>query len=63
VSGQIISPEPRPSFEDGRNSSPFTREEALTLIELAAEAIEILDRLDEDVRLKLATHLVARTRK
>jgi hypothetical protein len=57
------SPEPRPSFEDGRNSSPFTREEALTLIELAAEAIEILDRLDEDARLKLATRLVARTRK
>jgi hypothetical protein len=57
------SPEPRPSFEEGRNSSSFTREEALTLIELAAEAIEILDQLDDDVRLKLATRLVARTRK
>ncbi len=57
------NPEPRPSFEEGRNSSPFTREEAITLVELAAEAIEILDRLDEDARLKLATRLVARTRK
>jgi hypothetical protein len=57
------SPEPRPNFEAGTNSSPFTREEALTLIELADEAIEILDRLDEDARLRLATRLVARTRK
>lgn len=57
------SPEPRPNFEAGTNSSPFTREEALTLIELADEAIEILDRLDEDARLRLATRLVPRTRK
>jgi hypothetical protein len=57
------NPEPRPSFEEGKKSSPFTREEALTLIELAAEAVEILDRLDEDARLKLVTRLVARTRK
>jgi hypothetical protein len=57
------SPEPRPSFEEGKKSSPFTREETLTLIRLAGEAIDILHRLDEDARLKLATRLVARTRK
>lgn len=57
------NPEPRPSFEEGKKGSPFTREEALTLIELAAEAVEILDRLDEDARLELATRLVPRTRK
>ena len=57
------NPEPRPSFEEGKKGSPFTREEALTLIELAAEAVEILDRLDEDAQLRLATRLVPRTRK
>jgi hypothetical protein len=57
------SPEPRPSFEEGTKSSPFTREETLTLLDLAEEAIAILDHLDEDARLKLATRLVARTRK
>jgi hypothetical protein len=56
------SPEPRPNFQTETNSSPFTREEALTLIELAGEAIEILDRLDEEARLRLATRLVPRTR-
>lgn len=55
------SPEPRPNFVT--KSSPFTRQETLTLIDLAEEAIAILDHLDEDVRLKLATRLVARTRK
>ena len=56
------NPEPRPNFDAEANSSPFTREEALTLIELAGEAIEILDRLDEEARLRLATRLVPRTR-
>jgi hypothetical protein len=55
------SPEPRPNFEDG--SPSFTREETLALIELADEAVAILDRLDEDARLKLAVRLVTRTRK
>ena len=41
----------------------FTRQEALRLVDLAAEAVAIVDRLDEDARLKLATRLVPRTRK
>jgi hypothetical protein len=57
------SPEPRPSFEEGKKSAPFTREETLTLIDVAEEAIAILDGLNENARLKLATRLVARTRK
>jgi len=55
------NPEPRPNFEEG--SPSFTREETITLIELADEAVAILDRLDEDARLKLAVRLVTRTRK
>ena len=55
------SPEPRPNFEDGQRS--FTREEALDLIEIAEAALAILDRLDEDTRLRLAVRLVTRTRK
>jgi hypothetical protein len=55
------NPEPRPNYQEG--SPPFTREEALTLIEAADEALAILERLDEDARLKLAIRLVARTRK
>ncbi|RBP07397.1 hypothetical protein DFR50_12742 [Roseiarcus fermentans] len=57
------SPEPRPQFEQGKRSSPFTREETLALIEVAEAAVAILDRLDDDARLKLAVRLVARTRK
>ena len=56
------NPEPRPSFEEGRKSSPFTREETLTLIGLAEEAVAILDGLNEYARLRLATRLVARMR-
>lgn len=55
------SPEPRPDFEEGRPF--FTREETLSLIEVAEAAVAILDRLDKDARLKLAVRLVARTRK
>ena len=56
------NPEPRPKFEAGAKDSPFTRSEALTLIELAEEAVQILDRLPAGERLKLATRLVAKTR-
>src|SRR5271165_4391246 len=45
------------------NDSAFTREEALRLIESAAEAIEIIDGLDTDTRLNLALRLAVRTRK
>ena len=55
------SPEPRPNFEEGR--PPFTREEALDLIDTAEAAVAILDRLDEETRLALAIRLVTRTRK
>jgi hypothetical protein len=57
------SPEPRPQFEESKRSSPFTREETLALIEVAEAAIAILDRLDQDARLKLAVRLVTRPRK
>lgn len=55
------NPEPRPNYQEG--SPPFTREETLTLIETADEALAILERLDEDARLKLALRLAIRTRK
>jgi len=57
------NPEPRPNFGQGTNTSAFTRQEALRLIDSAVEAVGILDRLDQDARLKLAIRLVARTRK
>jgi hypothetical protein len=57
------NPEPRPEFEQRMRASPFTREEALALIDTAVKAIDIIDRLDEPARLRLATRLVARTRK
>ena len=57
------NPEPRPSYRVRTNDSAYTREEALTLIDLADEAIRIIDRLDRDARLKLATRLVLRSRK
>ena len=57
------NPEPRPDYRPGTNDSSFTRQEALRLVDLAAEAVAIVDRLDEDARLKLATRLVPRTRK
>ncbi len=56
------NPEPRPKFELEANASRFTRSEALTFIELAEEAVQILDHLAAGERLKLATRLVAKTR-
>jgi hypothetical protein len=57
------NPEPRPNYRPETNDSPFTRQEALGLIDSAVEAVRIVDRLDDDARLKLATRLVPRTRK
>jgi hypothetical protein len=57
------NPEPRPNYRSGTNNLSFTRQEALGLIDLAAEVVGILDRLDDDARLKLATRLLLRTRK
>jgi len=57
------NPEPRPDFRRGAKDSSFTRQEALSLIDSAVEAIRIIERLDEDARLKLAVRLVPRTRK
>jgi hypothetical protein len=57
------SPEPRPNFEATGNILPFTRSEALTLIELADEALKILDNFDEKTRLRLAARLVTKSRK
>jgi hypothetical protein len=56
------SPEPRPKLEPVKNDSPFTRSEAFTLVELAEEAVGIIDRLSGGERLKLATRLVGKTR-
>ena len=57
------NPEPRPDYRPETNDSPFTRQEALRLIDAAVEAVAILDRLDDDQRLTLASRLVPRTRK
>jgi len=57
------NPEPRPKYEEGKNSSPFTRDEAFELIELATEAVQILERLDTETRLNLVTRLVTKSRK
>ncbi len=57
------NPEPRPNYKEGRNDAPFTRDEALRLIELAEDAIRILYQLDDETRLKLATRLVTKSRK
>ena len=57
------NPEPRPSYEATKNASPFARNEAIALIELADEAVKILDRLDDEARLKLAIRLVTKARK
>ena len=57
------NPEPRPNMQATGSSQPFTREEALGLIDTASLAIDILDRLDDETRLRLAVRLVARSRK
>ena len=57
------NPEPRPNFGQGTNTSAFTRQETLRLIDTAVEAIAIVERLDQDARLKLAVRLVTRNRK
>lgn len=57
------SPEPRPNFLSRPMIQPFTLEEADALIGLAEEAIHILGSFDPDTRLKLATRLVAKSRK
>jgi hypothetical protein len=57
------NPEPRPNYDERNNDSALTRNEALTLIELAEEAVQILDRLDQGARLKLVTRLVTKSRK
>ena len=57
------NPEPRPNFDATKSTPPFTRSEALTPIELAEDAVQILDRLDDETRLKLVTRLVTKFRK
>lgn len=57
------NPEPRPNYEEGRNATNFTRDEALRLIGLAEESVGLLRRLDDETRLRLATRLVTKTRK
>ena len=57
------NPEPRPDYGAGAPDTNFTRQETLKLIDMAVEAVGILNRLDQDTRLKLAVRLVARTRK
>jgi hypothetical protein len=57
------NPEPRPNFDEARNATFFTREEALALVDSASEAAQILDDLDDQTRLRLATRLVTKSRK
>ena len=57
------NPEPSPSFVEGAEVAPFTRDATLAYVAMAEEAIEILTTLDEDTRLKLAIRLVTKSRK
>ncbi len=57
------SPEPHPDPSQTLLGAQFSREDALQLIAIAREAIGIVDQLDSAIRLKLATRLVARSRK
>jgi len=57
------SPEPRPNFDAAKNRSPFVRSEALLLIDTAEKAIQILDRLDDETRMRLVTRLVTKSRR
>ena len=57
------NPEPRPRYGAGKPPKSYTRSESLTLIELAEEAIILLDRIDKPTRLKLAVRLVTKSKK
>ena len=56
------NPEPRPKYELGKNEKSYSRSEALSLVELAEEAVELLGQLDKPTRLQLVTRLVTRTK-
>ena len=57
------NPEPRPRYETGKDQGSFSRSEALTLIELAEEAVTLVDRIDKPTRLKLAVRLATKSKK
>lgn len=57
------NPEPRPNFHEVSNRAPFVRAEALQLIDTAEIAIEILERLDDEIRIQLVARLVAKSRR
>ena len=57
------NPEPRPNFDAAMNGDPFTRDEALRLIEAAELALRILLGLNPETRLRLIVRLVAKTRR
>jgi len=57
------NPEPHPDPFEMVAGRRFSREQAERLLANAREAVEIIDRLDDDARLKLATRLVTRSRK
>jgi hypothetical protein len=57
------NPEPRPNYDEATNAGPFTRAEALRLIGTAELAIQVLERLDADTRLRLVVRLVAKQRR
>ena len=57
------NPEPRPKLDPMKNNTRFKRSEALAFIDLAEEAIRIIDRLGDGERLKLAVRLVALPRR
>jgi hypothetical protein len=57
------NPEPHPNPSQTLAGEQFSREDAIQLIAIAREAIGVVDKLDDAVRLNLATRLVTRSRK
>ncbi len=57
------NPEPHPDPEKALAEVRFSRQDALELIQIARQAVQSLDALDDHAKLRLATLLVTRRRK
>lgn len=53
----------RPGARDRTTLPPFSREDALNLIDSAEEAIKMISALDDQTRLRLAARLLVKSRK
>lgn len=57
------NPEPHPDPDKAIAGARFSRQDAIELIQIARQALQSLDGLDNETKLRLATLLVARRRK